>query len=266
MITTIALDLDNTLLTSEKTISPRTEAVLKQLHAAGKRIVLCTGRPIKAIQPFLKQLALDQPTDYAITFNGGLVQQTTTGDILARTSITKADIQPLFEQAQAHAFHLDVIDLDQVYSIMDLGKSPYEEFINGLMPFKNLNFAELSADTKFGKVVSAGKDAKVVQDSLPAAITDFFHVVPSRTNLLEFLPPHTDKASGLQSLLSHFNEDYHNLMAFGDQENDLGMLTAAEVGVAMENAIPQVKAATSHETLTNDEDGVAVFLEKYFNL
>ena len=58
MITTIALDLDNTLLTSEKTISPRNEKVLKQLHTNGIRVVLCTGRPIKAIQPLLNQLGL----------------------------------------------------------------------------------------------------------------------------------------------------------------------------------------------------------------
>lgn len=265
MITTIALDLDNTLLTSDKTISPRTEAVLKQLHSAGKRIVLCTGRPIKAIQPYLKQLELDQPTDYAITFNGGLVQQNTTGDVLARTSITKKDLLPLFAQAQQDGFFLDVIDLQQVYSITDLGKSPYEDFLKGLMPFKNVAFADLPDNDLFGKVVSAGKDAKTVQAGLPSSITDFFHVVPSRRNLLEFLPPHTDKASGLQSLLGHFNEDYSNLMAFGDEENDLGMLKAANVGVAMDNAIPAVKAATDHDTLNNDEDGVAVFLENYFN-
>ncbi|RRK10120.1 HAD family phosphatase [Lactiplantibacillus garii] len=266
MITTIALDLDNTLLTSDKTISLRTERALKQLHAAGKRIVLCTGRPIKAIQPFLKQLGLNQPGDFSITFNGGLVQQNTTGDVLARTSVSKADIRPLFDHAQASGFHLDVIDLTQVYSIMDLGKSPYEEFINGLMPFKNVNFADLPADDQFGKVVSAGNDAKEVQAALPASITDFFHVVPSRRTLLEFLPPHTDKSSGLKSLLGHFNEGFDNLMAFGDEENDLGMLKAAKVGVAMANAIPAVKAATTHATLSNDEDGVAVFLEKYFEL
>lgn len=266
MITTIALDLDNTLLTSEKTISPRTERALKQLHAAGKRIILCTGRPIKAIQPFLQQLALTQPDDYSITFNGGLVIQNTTNDVLARTSVSKTDLQPLFEQAKTQGFHLDVIDLQRVYSLTDLGKSPYEEFMNGLMPFENVTFADLPADDRFGKIVSAGKDAKTVQEALPATITDFFHVVPSRRTLLEFLPPHTDKASGLKALLGHFGESFENLMAFGDEENDLGMLTAAKVGVAMENAIPEVKAATNAMTASNDADGVAVYLEKYFDL
>ncbi|MFB9770421.1 Cof-type HAD-IIB family hydrolase [Lactiplantibacillus modestisalitolerans] len=265
MITTIALDLDNTLLTSEKTITARTATVLKKLHTAGKQIVLCTGRPIKAIAPFLKQLELNQERDYAITFNGGLVQQNTTGKVLARTSVNKANLQPLFEQAKQRGFYLDVLGLDQVYAITDLGKSPYEEMLKGLMPFSDVSFADLP-DQEYGKVVTAGPDAKQLQAQLPSQITDFFHVVPSRTNLLEYLPPRTDKANGLKALLDHTGATFDNLMAFGDQENDLGMLTAAKVGVAMANAIPAVKAATKYATKSNDEDGVAVFLEDYFNL
>ncbi|AVK63615.1 Cof-type HAD-IIB family hydrolase [Lactobacillus sp. CBA3606] len=265
MITTIALDLDNTLLTSAKTISPRTERVLKQLHTAGKRIVLCTGRPIKAIQPLLKQLALTQPTDYSITFNGGLVQQNTTAAILARTSLTKADLEPLYAFAKKFGFPLDVIDLTQVYSLIELGKSPYEDFLQGLMPFTDLTFATLPADDLFGKVVSASDQVPAIQANLPATIAANFHVVPSRRNLLEFLPNHTDKASGLTQLLAHFNEQATNLMAFGDEENDLGMLKLAQVGVAMDNAIPAVKAVATATTLSNDDDGVAVFLENYFS-
>lgn len=266
MITTIALDLDNTLLNSEKAISARNETVLKQLHANGIRVVLCTGRPIKAIQPLLKQLGLTEPDDYSITFNGGLVQQNATGDILARTSLSKDDIAPLHAYAQQLGIPLDVIDLTQVFSLVDLGKSEYEAFLKGLMPFSDVTFADLPADDKFGKVVSASTKAVDNRDQLPAAVTAKFHAVPSRRNLLEFLPQHTDKASGLKQLLAHFGEDDNNLMAFGDEENDLGMLAAAKVGVAMDNAIPAVKAVASDHTLNNDADGVAVFLEQYFGL
>lgn len=266
MITTIALDLDNTLLTSEKTISPRNETVLKQLHGAGIRVVLCTGRPIKAIQPLIKQLGLTEPDDYSITFNGGLVQQNATNEILARTSLSKDDLAPLHAYAKELGIPLDVIDLTQVYSLVDLGKSPYEAFLKGLMPFSDINFEALPADDRFGKAVSASAKAVDHRDQLPAEINAKFHAVPSRRNLLEFLPQHTDKASGLEQLLAHFGEDYSNLMAFGDEENDLGMLEAAEVGVAMDNAIPAVKAIATDHTLNNDADGVAVFLEQYFGL
>lgn len=73
MIKMVALDLDNTLLNSNKEISQRNERVLKQLHQQGIKVVLCTGRPINAIWPYIEQLGLTDPEDYTITFNGGLV-------------------------------------------------------------------------------------------------------------------------------------------------------------------------------------------------
>ena len=68
MIKMIALDLDNTLLNSRKEISARNEAVLKKLHEQGIRVVLCTGRPINAIWPYIEQLGLTAAEDYTITF------------------------------------------------------------------------------------------------------------------------------------------------------------------------------------------------------
>ena len=69
----VALDLDNTLLNSNKEISQRNEHVLKQLHQEGIKVVLCTGRPINAIWPYIEQLGLTDSDDYTVTFNGGLV-------------------------------------------------------------------------------------------------------------------------------------------------------------------------------------------------
>lgn len=69
MIKMIALDLDNTLLNSRKEISARNEAVLKKLHEQGIHVVLCTGRPINAIWPYIEQLGLTAAEDYTITFN-----------------------------------------------------------------------------------------------------------------------------------------------------------------------------------------------------
>ena len=75
MIKMVALDLDGTLLTSDKKISQRNEAILKQLHHDGIKIVLCTGRPINAIWKYIEQLGLTNVDDYTITFNGALVIQ-----------------------------------------------------------------------------------------------------------------------------------------------------------------------------------------------
>ena len=72
MIKMIALDLDNTLLNSNKEISKRNEQVLKALHERGIHVVLCTGRPINAIWPYIEKLVLTQPDDFTINFKVGL--------------------------------------------------------------------------------------------------------------------------------------------------------------------------------------------------
>jgi len=268
MITTIALDLDNTLLNSNKEISKENERVLKELHEAGKRVILCTGRPLGAVQHLVQQLELTQPNDYSITFNGGLVQNNVDQEILAQTTLTKPQVELLYQDAKQRNYPLDVLGPDKVYSLIEFGKSDYEKFMNEMIPFEDVKFADLPADQTFGKVVSSAP-AKIVTNTragLPKNVQDNFHVVPSRPGLLEFLPAGVNKAVGLGQLLGHFGETLDNLMAFGDEENDLEMLQAAGVGVAMGNAIPLIKKAANAETLDNNADGVAAYLKKYFEM
>jgi HAD superfamily hydrolase (TIGR01484 family) len=75
MIKLIAIDLDGTLLDGKKRISERNKQALQQAKAQGIKVVLCTGRPLRAIEPFLHELELQDEGDYSITFNGGLVQK-----------------------------------------------------------------------------------------------------------------------------------------------------------------------------------------------
>lgn len=268
MITTIALDLDNTLLNADKEISNENERVLKQLHRDGKRIVLCTGRPIQGIQKLLKQLALFESGDYAITFNGGLVQHNQSQAILDQTTLNKANVAALYADAQVRNYPLDVIGPDRVYSLVALGKSDYEDFMGAALHFSDITFDELPDDQNFGKVVCSAPADKIkeVRAGLPANLTDMLHIVPSRSELLEFLPKNVNKARGLSQLVAHFDESLENVMAFGDEENDYEMIDQVGIGVAMGNAIPKIKQVAKAETLTNNEDGVAAYLKQYFNL
>ena len=92
-----------------------------------------------------------------------------------------------------------------------------------------------------------------------------YHIVRSQPQIMEFLAPGMDKVVGLKALLDHFDMDFSNLVAFGDAENDLGMIKNAEIGVVMENGQEPVKKAGDVITGNNDEDGVAQFVHKYFD-
>lgn len=266
MIKMIALDLDETLLNTDKTISTTNAETLRRLHEAGIKVVLCTGRPINAIWGYLEQLGLTTADDYTITFNGALVIQNTTKEALAQSGLSHVDFKPLHAFAQEHGYPLDVLDFEQVYPLADLTPSVYQQMLKAPMTFTPINFADLP-DHLFSKAVMATDPATL--DAAVAALTPEmhaqYHVVRSQPKILEFLAADMDKAVGLGQLLTHFGWDFSNLMAFGDAENDLGMIKAAGDGVAMLNGQPAVKAAANHITLkVNNEAGVASYLQQTF--
>jgi len=262
----IALDLDETLLNTDKTISEENAAVLRKLHTAGIKVVLCTGRPINAIWGYLEQLGLTTAEDYTITFNGALVIQNTTKEALAQSGLSKHDFQPLHAFAEENGYPLDILDFDQVYPVSDLTSSVYQHMLKAPMDFIPTAFADLP-EHLFSKAVMA-TDADVldqVVSKLTPELHDLYHVVRSQPKILEFLAADMDKAVGLGQLLTHFGWDFDDLMAFGDAENDLGMIKAAGDGVAMLNGQPEIKAAANHETpTTNNEAGVAEYLKQRF--
>ncbi|GAY72136.1 HMP-PP hydrolase [Lentilactobacillus kosonis] len=157
MIKMIALDLDNTLLTSEKTISKVNEAVLKKLHNNGIKVVLCTGRPINAIWHLIEQLNLLQPDDYTITFNGALVVHNQDKGELAKSGVAKTQWQPLHDFAATVGAPLDILNFDQVYGITDLKPSLYEAQFHGQLKFDHMPFGELDAQQQYSKAVICDK-------------------------------------------------------------------------------------------------------------
>ncbi len=266
MIKLIALDLDNTLLNSQKEISPANEAALKALHQQGIKVVLCTGRPINAIGHYLDQLGLNQADDFTITFNGGLVVNNQTKQPLFSRGMTKDQWRPVYDHFKAQGLPLDVLDFERVYELTELRPSRYRQTV------KNIEFVDTSfdqtpgGDHQYAKAILAVDPARLTaaKGQLPAEITDQLQVVQSQAHILEFLPKGVNKLAGLNQLLAHFNLTTANLMAFGDADNDYEMIAGAGDGVVMANGLPQIKAVADHLTASNDEDGVAVYLHKTF--
>ncbi len=264
----IALDLDNTLLNNQKEISPANIRVLRKLHEQGVKVVLCTGRPINAIWHLIEQLGLTEPDDFTITFNGGLVINNRSRQLLFSNGLSKGDLIPVHDFMAARKLPMDILDFEQIYEIDPAHRSLYRQTI------KNIRFeATTFADLRGGDYVYAKNVLAIPKEEMPAIkeevlatkeITARVQVVQSQPHILEFLPQGSDKAVGLEHLLSHFGLNFSDLMAFGDADNDAGMLKAAGDGVVMANGLPAVKAIADHETLSNENDGVARYLTKTF--
>ncbi|MGQ2282790.1 Cof-type HAD-IIB family hydrolase [Apilactobacillus kunkeei] len=265
MIKMIALDLDNTLLNSAKEISVENVSTLQKLHKNGISVVLCTGRPINAVWPYVKQLGLTDENDYTITFNGGMVIRNHDQNILNQKGLSLDDFSLIHQYASDNDLPLDILDFEKVYELTDLVKSSYKEVLNSPLEFVQKDFSKLE-DKPYSKAIMSEQVVTLnnARANFPAIINDHYKIVRSQPKIMEFLPLNMSKAYGLNILLKHLGMDFSNLMAFGDAENDYEMIEAAKMGVAMGNASDEIKAIATEITIDHDNDGVAFFLKSIF--
>lgn len=266
MIRLIALDLDGTLLNNEKKVSPETRKILIRAQEKGVKVVLCSGRPIAGIKPYLDFLGLNAPGNYAITYNGGLVQKTNTGEVLSEKILTRRDIRKLYSLSRQLKVPMNFIDRNYVYCPLPPKGRPslYGTVMNSL-PFIGATIDRLPGDLKINKVVYCTDQdyLDTAIDKIPDAFRTSYSVLKSRPILLEIMNKEVDKGRGLKELGAYLNIKPDEMMTCGDQENDLAMIRLAGLGVAMGNAIQEVKDTAQFVTKTNTDDGVAYAVEKF---
>ncbi|WP_122646188.1 Cof-type HAD-IIB family hydrolase [Enterococcus mediterraneensis] len=266
MIKLIAIDLDGTLLNNEKKISERNKTVLKKAKAAGIKIVICTGRPLRAIRPYLEELDLKDAGDYSITFNGGLVQKNDTGEVMEKAALQLADVHNLIGLAKELDLSLDVLS-DEIVLNLPTSNNHLSIYgsLNPLLDCRPFMIEELTEDLLYNKAVIA-YDQEFLDEQIkkiPAVFRENYEVIKTRNNLLEFMPKGITKAYGISLLAKDLGIKQEEVMGIGDEENDLPMIEYAGIGVAMENAIDLVKSAADIVTLSNEADGVAQVIENY---
>lgn len=266
MIKLIAIDLDGTLLTKDRTISPENKAAIKEAKAQGIKVVLCTGRPLLGMTHFLEELNLREPGDYGITYNGGLVQKTDTGEILSQKTLTREETQELYELSQAINVPCNFIDLEKIYEPpYPKGRDSLYPTVMNALPYKPITLNELPEDAAINKVVFC-YDQEVLDEAIatiPASYYKKYTIMKSRPILLEMMNKEVDKGKGIAVLCGLLGIEPDEVMALGDEANDQAMIEYAGIGVAMENAVPEIKEIAQFITKNNDEHGVAHAIRKF---
>ncbi|WP_071130288.1 Cof-type HAD-IIB family hydrolase [Enterococcus timonensis] len=265
MIKLLALDLDGTLLNDEKKISVANKNALKKAQELGIKVVITTGRPLVAIQPFVEMLELRGPKEYAITFNGGLVQQIKTGKILAKTVLDVKKIPQVAEVFSQMNLPLSVVSEEKVFEFKTSSHESIYKSLNPRLIYQNTTPEKLPEDRIYNKMVSAVSATILDQQlpRLPESLKSQFEIMKSRDCLLEILPKGVEKGRALAILGEQLNIQLSEMMSFGDEENDLSMIKACGIGVVMENGNPEVKKQADFITKSNQEDGVAFAIEKF---
>ncbi|WUH99494.1 Cof-type HAD-IIB family hydrolase [Spirillospora sp. NBC_00431] len=258
----IATDLDGTIVRSDGTLSTRTVAALARVEQAGAVLVMVTGRPPRWMT---NVAAAVRHHGVAICANGAVLYDLHTDTVLHASEITPdvvaevvgrlRDLAPRLRFAVEHPTGFvfeDSYDLGRWDAEALGGRRVTAEEIIRHGGTKLLAYdAEADADALTEKAVEAVGDLVTVTNS-------------SGRGLLEMSVLGVTKASALAGLCAELGIASDGVVAFGDQLNDLPMLTWAGTSYAVANAHPLVLAAVTHKTSSNDDDGVAEVLERLF--
>lgn len=268
----IAIDLDGTLLDSDHNISAENLLAIKEAKEAGIKVVLCTGRPLRSMLHFLELADLRDDEDYAITYNGGLIQKTKTGEIVNEITFDRNESFEIYELAKSLNMPVNFIDLDYIYEPdYPIGaESTYHQTIGAVPPEHALKFAPVDVNTlpdpfTINKIVISrtAEEVDSIIPQIPAEYHSKYNIYKSQEFLLEILPQHVDKGYSMRIIGDMLGLKKEQIMGIGDQENDLSLVENSGFGVAMENAIDRVKEAADYVTKSNNENGVAHVINKF---
>lgn len=262
----IVTDLDGTALENWETLNPQTKEALIAAKEAGHIVVIATGRPARASLHFYEELGLDTPI---INFNGAYIHHPSDDsfdDILAQIP-TEVIITLFDSELQDYIVNAFCEYKDHLY-VLNQGDTVREWFhIETCTSVKYGPFKETLDEHPNGFLLETKPGyAEKVMNFLRENYSDIItcrNWDGDHNNIIEVFKSDTNKATAIEKLAKHFNIEQKDIIAFGDGDNDIEMLTYAEVGVAMENAIDKLKEVANHVTKTNKESGVAHYIHEY---
>lgn len=262
----IAIDIDGTLLTSHHQVTNEVKEALHLAQKQGVKIVLCTGRPYLGVKKIVQELGLTKEEDYVITYNGSLVLNCKTKEKISLFELTHDDYLDVDMMARKLGSSLLTETEEAIYtSNRDISPYTIHEAYLTTMPLKYRTPEEITSDLDIVKMmmVNDPEKLKVIEEKLPESFRERFTIVKSAPFFLEILNKEVSKGSALKKLAQHLGLTAEEVMAIGDNENDIPMLQYAGLGVAMGNAKEEIKKHAQKVTKTNDENGVAFALHSY---
>ncbi|MEU9352222.1 HAD family hydrolase [Streptomyces griseoloalbus] len=258
----IATDLDGTLLRGDDTLSDRSLAALARVAQAGAEHLVVTGRPAPRVRPLLDDLG---STGLAVCGQGAQVYDAGADRLLWSVTLDRELAETALGKIEA--------EVGEVYAAVD------QDGVDGLtliepgylMPHPTLPAVRVERrgdlwDRPISKVLL--RHPHLTDDALAAAarsvVGSLATVTMSGPGTVELQPCGVTKATGLALAAEHLGLSPERALAFGDMPNDIPMFDWAARGVAMANAHPELKAVADEVTTSNEDDGVAVVLERLF--
>lgn len=268
-IAVIALDMDGTLLSSDHQVTEKTAGAIQQARKKGIEVILVTGRHHMMAYPVHHQLALDTPL---ICANGAYVFDTKSQQITSGASLSDRQWQQLIPLIES-------LQLDAICHFSDgIGHQPENEhvgrvkkLVHALPSNQRPHFIEHESiaalchtHTPLWKIELSHATTSAI-DEFIAALPSELAITYDRTapNGLEIVNTGNSKGNRLAEWVTHRGLTLEQVIAFGDNHNDISMFQQVGLGVAMGNAAAEIRQQAHFVTGTNDNDGIAAALQRW---
>lgn len=271
----ILMDVDGTLTTSEKNISQKTKEILLKAQEKGAVLVLASGRPVRGLLDLARELRMDENHGLLIAFNGSKVIDCQTGEVLFNQTMSVEQGKAVLEHMKKFDRVRPMIDKDDYMFVNNV----YDNWIqwNG-KPFDVIQYESRGGNFKLCEIddlasfldfplnkILTTADPEYLQKHYKEMMEPFqgkLNCMFTGDFYFEFTAQGIDKAKAIDTVLTSKGYTKEDMIAFGDGHNDSSMLQYVGTGVAMDNAVQDLKDIADEITLSNDQDGIAVALCK----
>ena len=263
----IVLDIDGTLSNSEKIISDKTKEILKRAQRAGKTVAIASGRSFAGIRHIADALEMKKNGGYVLAFNGGAAMNQINGKVIFNQVLPEELKRVVYGLALEHQVGIMAYRDENQEMISGNGIDEYlEEDAKACgLSIREAEDFLAALDYPVNKFLLSGDPEKMeqVEIAVKTTLAGKAGVYRSAPCFIEVVPEKVDKADGIERLLRHIGTTKEHVIAVGDSYNDTSMIRYAGLGVAMKNAVSEVKAAAGFITDSNDDDGIVRVIETF---
>lgn len=259
----LVLDLDDTLLRDDYSISDRNRRMLIKAQEKGVKVVLASGRPTPAMTQYIETLQLDKYDSYLISFNGGTITSVRDNEVIFEQSLTKDEIHSLHDFSKENDLHIITYSDKGVISETDSEYIDVEVKLTGLPHHKVPCFKSEVQSSAVKCILLENPDyLKEMEAKLKAERSDL-SVARSKPFFLEVMPQGIDKAASLELLANMLGIEQSEVIAVGNAGNDLSMVEYAGLGIWVDNVTPELRERADVIVASNMDDGVAEVVERF---
>lgn len=260
----VAIDLDDTLLSDDLKISRQTIEAIQKSVKKGVTVTLATGRMYQSAVKFAKEIQLNVPI---ITYQGAYVKNVMDGEILYQRSLSFDTSEDIITKLKEKEKTVQIYLNDELYVEKE---NPYIKNYSQVSRVKYHIVEDLIEAIKKSNILPLKILTIDEPDEIQKMLREFkqiynekIHITTSKPNFLEFSHREATKGQAITYLAGKLGITLEQIIAIGDSPNDLDMIEMAGLGVAMENAQPDIKAKADYITKTNNDHGVYEVLQKF---